>query len=98
MPEVRFSVRWPDDSVSDCYSPSTVIRDYLQAGERYALADFVDRSRTALHLASERVRRKYGYACSSAMDQLRRIEATAGRFPSGADDDAGPTVLVVSLS
>jgi uncharacterized repeat protein (TIGR04042 family) len=97
MPEVRFSVRWPDDSVSDCYSPSTVILDYLEAGARYRLSDFVDRSRTALNLASERVRLKYGYACSSAMDQLQRIETAAAGFASGAEGGAEPTVLVLSL-
>jgi uncharacterized repeat protein (TIGR04042 family) len=40
----------------------------------------VARSRTALNIASERVRAKYGFACSSAMDQLARIEAAAKTF------------------
>jgi uncharacterized repeat protein (TIGR04042 family) len=93
MPEVRFTVRWPDDSVTDCYSPSTVIHDYLQAGERYPLDDFMQRSRTALHLASERVRLKYGYACSSAMDQLERLEARALTYQS----DPAAAVTLVAL-
>ncbi|MEV4779056.1 MSMEG_0570 family nitrogen starvation response protein [Burkholderia sp. LMU1-1-1.1] len=93
MPEVRFTVRWPDDSVSQCYSPSTVVHEYLRAGERYPLADFMARSRTALTLASERVRLKYGYACSSAMDQLARLEASAGRFEA----DPGAAVTVETL-
>lgn len=92
MPEVRFTVRWPDASVSDCYSPSTVIHQHLRAGERYPLDEFLQRSRTALQLASERVRARYGYACSSAMDQLARLERDAARF-----DDAGATVLVASM-
>ena len=33
--------------------------------------------------ASERVREKYGFACSSAMDQLARIEAAAKRQVPG---------------
>jgi uncharacterized repeat protein (TIGR04042 family) len=90
MPEVRFTVRWPDDSVSDCYSPSTVIHEFLREGERYRMDDFMRRSRTALHLASERVRLKYGYACSSAMDQLARLEARALSYPS---DTAAVTVV-----
>lgn len=94
MPEMHFRVRWPDDSTSDCYSPSSVIRDYFQAGQRYALPDFVDRSRTALNLASDRVRAKYGYACSSAMDQLARIELIASSF-SGEHQ---PSVLVEAIS
>ena len=36
--------------------------------------------REALNIASERVRAKYGYACSQAMDQLGRIEHIAARF------------------
>jgi uncharacterized repeat protein (TIGR04042 family) len=85
MPEMRFTVRWPDKSVSDCYSPSLVIKDYMEVGCSYTVDDFVDRSRTALNIASERVRQKYGYACSSAMDQLQEIERTASRFSSVAN-------------
>jgi uncharacterized repeat protein (TIGR04042 family) len=93
MPEVRFTVQWPDDSVSDCYSPSTVVHDFLQAGKQYALADFMTRSRAALNLASDRVRLKYGYACSSAMDQLNQLEARALCFAN----HSGAVVTVVSL-
>jgi uncharacterized repeat protein (TIGR04042 family) len=85
MPEMIFSVRWPDNSTSDCYSPSLVVKDYLEVGKAYPLAEFVERSRAALHLGSERVREKYGYACSSAMDQLDRIERDAERFGSHED-------------
>jgi uncharacterized repeat protein (TIGR04042 family) len=88
MPEMHFSVRWPDDSRSDCYSPSLVVKDYLEAGRSYRLDDFVERSRTALNIGSERVREKYGYACSAALDQLARIEQTAAAFA----DDATVTV------
>src|SRR5471030_3337741 len=95
MPEVRFTVQWPDDSVSDCYSPSTVVHDFLRAGERYALDDFMARSRAALNLASDRVRLKYGYACSSAMDQLERLEARALSFQT--DPVAAVTVIVIAL-
>jgi uncharacterized repeat protein (TIGR04042 family) len=45
-----------------------------------SLADFLARSRSALNIASERVRAKYGFACSSAMDQLARIETAAQTF------------------
>ncbi len=80
MPEMHFRVRWPDESVSDCYSPSLVVKDYLTVGERYALDDFVDKTRVALSIASDRVREKYGFACSAAADQMSRIETTAARF------------------
>nr|WP_315248291.1 MSMEG_0570 family nitrogen starvation response protein [uncultured Duganella sp.] len=93
MPEVRFTVRWPDDSLSECYSPSTVIHDFLQADSRYALEDFMARCRTALTLASERVRLKYGYACSSAMDQLNQLEIRALSYQS----DPSAAVTLVAL-
>ena len=80
MPEMRFVVRWPDGRRESCYSPSLVIRDYFGEGESYALSEFVDLSRTALSIASERVRAKYGHACSLALGQLARIEAAAGGF------------------
>lgn len=84
MPEMRFHVRWPDGRREACYSPSLVVRDYLAAGESYALDDFVEKTRTALTIASERVREKYGFACSSALEQLARIEAAAkGQAPDG---------------
>lgn len=86
MPEVRFLVRWPDASTDDCYSPSTAIKEHLDAGTPYALADFLARSRSGLIAASERVRAKYGFACSSAMDQLARIERKAAAFEG--DDEA----------
>ena len=85
MPEMHFRVRWPDDTVTDCYSPSLVVKEHLEPGRHYPLSEFVERSATALHIGSERVREKYGFACSSAMDQLRRIEETATRFKDKSD-------------
>ena len=80
MPEVRFRVRWPDRSVTDCYSPSSVVKEHFEAGASYALEEFLARSRRALTAASERVRAKYGYACSRAQDELAHIEAIAARY------------------
>ncbi|MGZ9709711.1 MSMEG_0570 family nitrogen starvation response protein [Glaciimonas sp. GNP009] len=90
MPVVHFSVRWPDNSTSDCYSPSRVIKDYLEVGKSYPIPDFVERSRAALTMASERVQQKFGYMCSSAMDQLGQIERTASRF----EDQENALVIV----
>ncbi|CAN7250965.1 MSMEG_0570 family nitrogen starvation response protein [Variovorax sp. LjRoot290] len=91
MPVMHFNVRWPDQSETRCYSPSLVVQDYLIPGQRYALGDFVARVREALVIASERVRAKYGFACSQAMDQLAEIEAIALRF--GDEPDAQVTVI-----
>jgi uncharacterized repeat protein (TIGR04042 family) len=85
---MRFHVRWPDGRREACYSPSLVVQDFLTPGESYAVDDFVAKSRAALSIASERVRAKYGFACSSALDQLARIEAAA----KGQDPGARVTV------
>ena len=80
MPEMRFTIRWPDGTEESCYSPSLVIKDFFAPGESYQLDDFVALSRAALNIASDRVKAKYGFTCSSAMDQLARIEAAAKSF------------------
>jgi uncharacterized repeat protein (TIGR04042 family) len=93
MPALRFRVRWPDETVTSCSSPSRVVADYFFAGQAYDLADFVARSRVALQLASERVARKYGFACSAAAEQLAEIERIARRF----EDTPGACVVVEAL-
>lgn len=80
MPAVHFRVRWPDQSENDCYSPSTVIHEYLKPGERLPVAEFLQRARAGLAAASERVRQRFGFACSSAMDQLDQIEQHCRQF------------------
>jgi uncharacterized repeat protein (TIGR04042 family) len=87
---MSFRVRWPDSSEQLCYSPSSTTRDFFTPGETYPLAEFLERSRRALNLASERVRQRYGYACSSAATQLQQIEQAAARF--AATPDARVTV------
>ncbi len=80
MPELRFAIRWPDGTREACYSPSTTVRDHFVSGTMYPLAEFLARSRAALHAASERVRARYGSPCSLALGQLAAIEAAAARF------------------
>ena len=83
MPEVRFTIRWPDGAEEVCYSPSTAIGRHLAPGARYPMPEFLDRARAGLNEASDRVEAKYGFACSSALDQLARIEFRAASFPDG---------------
>lgn len=85
MPVMHFRIRLPDSTELNCYSPSLVIKEFLTPGTRYPLPDFMTRVREALNIASERVRAKFGYACSSAMDQLSELEAHAQRFSTQAD-------------
>ena len=80
MPEMRFVIAWPDGREETCYSPSLVVRDFLEEGRSYPLRDFLDRSRQALTIASDRVEARYGYPCSLARGQLARIEAAGARF------------------
>src|SRR4051812_6691183 len=85
MPEMRFLIRWPDGTRESCYSPSLIVKDYLVPGQTYPLADFVTRSRAALTIASDRVKEKYGFYCTSAMAQLERIETAAKGFADRPD-------------
>lgn len=80
MPEMYFQVRWPDGREQECYSPSLVIKELVKAGERYPVFEFLERSRAALRIAAERVRAKYGFYCSAAMDQLAALEEEAEKF------------------
>ncbi|MBP6225217.1 MAG: MSMEG_0570 family nitrogen starvation response protein [Rhizobacter sp.] len=91
MPAMHFQLRWPDGSQARCYSPSLVIKDYFQPDTAYPLPLFMTQVREALHIASERVRAKFGFACSQALDQLAQIEHTAARF--AAQPDAQVEVL-----
>jgi uncharacterized repeat protein (TIGR04042 family) len=84
MPEMHFTVCWPDGEKSRCYSPSLIVREYLEVGRDYPVDEFVGKSREMLNIASERVKAKYGYYCSAAMDQLKNIEERAERFPASA--------------
>lgn len=89
MPAMHFHLRWPDGRETRCYSPSLVIKDHFSPATRYPLPTFMREVRTALNVASERVRAKFGFACSMAMDQLAQIETIAAHF----DDRAVVEVL-----
>jgi uncharacterized repeat protein (TIGR04042 family) len=80
MPEIRFQVEWPDGSQEVCYSPSLVVKKYFTPDQSYALDDFLDRSRTALHIASDRVKEKYGMPCGLALGQLQAIESKVSQY------------------
>lgn len=81
MPAMHFYVTWPEGDTERCYSPSTVIAEYLKPGATYALREFARLSERALQEASNRVQQKYGYHCSSAMDQLAQIQQRLARYP-----------------
>ncbi len=92
MPAVTFNVRWPNGQEEQCYSPSTVILDYFTAGESVSAEEFLKRSEVALTKASERVAQKFGFACSSAADQLQEIRDQVAKI-----EDPKAKVTVLSL-
>ncbi|MBF4160825.1 MSMEG_0570 family nitrogen starvation response protein [Nocardioides acrostichi] len=77
MPEMTVTVRWPDGRIEECYSPSLVMHDHLEVGARYSVVDFTVRSTHALDLASERVRARFGFACTSATASAEQIRRSA---------------------
>lgn len=84
MPEVIFTIQLPDGVTKECYSPSTVVRNYFTAGEELSVSEFLIRSRSALTAASERVREKFGYSCSSAQMQVEEIGKFTAAYPGNA--------------
>jgi uncharacterized repeat protein (TIGR04042 family) len=84
MPEMTFTVRWPDGRVEECYSPSLVMWDHLEVGAEYRVEEFASRAATALTEAGERVRARYGFLCTSALVQAEEIRATAASLDAGA--------------
>jgi uncharacterized repeat protein (TIGR04042 family) len=94
MPEMHFTIEWPNGKRERCYSPSYIMEEYLVAGEAYPVPEFLKRAATALEIASERVRERYGFACSSALDQLRELEETSAAL---TDDQRTARVLVIGF-
>jgi uncharacterized repeat protein (TIGR04042 family) len=84
MPEVIFTIQFPDGITKECYSPSTVVLNHFRQGEEMSVAEFVSRSRQAFAAASERVRLKFGFACSSAAAQLASIEEWTRSYANDA--------------
>ena len=83
MPAVSFVLRWPDGVEQRCTSPSTVIHAHLEAGMCFTVGELVDRTAAALDAASERVRERYGFACTGAAEQQAAIERAASRYAPG---------------
>ena len=82
MPEVRFKLEWPDGQFSTLYSPSTVILDYLRPGESLFVSELEARGIEALRAASERVRARYGFACTRTDEEESRLRQWVSRYSS----------------
>jgi len=80
MPEIHFSIQWPDGEITRCYSPSTIVREYFSRDLTLTIEELVETSTRALGAAGDRVEAKYGFACTSAAAELRNIQVRAGSF------------------
>ena len=85
MPEINFKIQWPDGTQQTCYSPSLVVKQYFSPGEKYRLTEFVEKSRTALNMASDRVKKAYGFSCSRALGQIQQIESAASKYENSSE-------------
>ena len=79
MPVVSFQVTLPDGSIERCSSPSRAITEYLDAKE-YRIDEFQRAVTAGLEEASNRVQKKFGFACSAAAEQLQIIEQRVAGF------------------
>ncbi len=80
MPEVRFQLEWPDGQSSTLYSPSTVILQHLKPGESLRVSDLESRAVTALRAASERVRDRFGFACTRTDEEESQLRRWTARY------------------
>ena len=80
MPATHYTIRWPDAREAQCYSPSLIVQEVLEAGRDYPLADFLERMRRATAIANDRVQAKYGFLCTRASAQLDVFETEAQRY------------------
>jgi uncharacterized repeat protein (TIGR04042 family) len=80
MPEVLLELRWPDGEASRFYSPSTVVYDFLKPGETLSIAELEQKGLAALREASERVRARYGFACTRTDEEASKLQQRLARY------------------
>lgn len=82
MPEVVLELRWPDGEASSFYSPSTVVYDFLKPGDRLSISELEKKGLAALSEASERVRARYGFACTRTDEEALKLRKRIARYNS----------------
>ena len=80
MPEVRLKLEWPDGQSSTLYSPSTVILEYLKPGDSMRVSELESLGVTALRAASERVRARYGFACTRTDEEESQLRQSIASY------------------
>ena len=88
MGEVELAIRWADGHVQTGYSPSRAIERWLVERAVYPRDEMAMRVRQGLAEASERVRERYGYACTVAAQLTDELLHGAVAHGGGADAPA----------
>jgi uncharacterized repeat protein (TIGR04042 family) len=82
MPEVILEFRWPDGEASSFYSPSTVVYEFLKPGDTLSIAELEQKGLAALSEASERVRARYGFACTRTDEEALKLRKRISLYNS----------------
>ena len=80
MPEINFKINLPDGKKTSLYSPSTIILEYLRPGDTLKISDFKSLVIKALKEASEKVRAKYGFACTRTLEEEKKILSWISKY------------------
>ena len=80
MPEVLLELHWPDGDASRFYSPSTIVYEFLKPGETLTIAELEQKGLAALRKASERVRARYGFACTRTDEEASKLQQRLARY------------------
>lgn len=83
MPEVMLQICWPDGEASPFYSPSTVVYQFLKPGEKLTIAELEQKGLSALQEASERVRARYGFACTRTDEEAVKLQKRLAMYGRG---------------
>ena len=80
MPEVLLDLEWPDGRRTRFYSPSTVVLQHLPPGSELSVAELKEAGLLALAEASERVRARYGFACSRTDEEAAKLREITSQY------------------
>jgi len=80
VPEVHLTLQWPDGLSSELYSPSTVILQHLPPGSQLSVAELETRGLAGLQQASERVRARYGFACTRTDEEALKLKSSLAAY------------------
>jgi len=83
MPEVVLKLCWPNGEVSCFYSPSTVVYEFFRPGDTLSIAELEQKGLAALKEASERVRARYGFACTRTDEEALKLKQKIAEYSRG---------------